>query len=99
MPELHDVEHFRRLVREYAAFKRLRRAIVLDPTLVRVMRADPFAKGLAGRTFGEPKRHGTWLLCPTDGPTLILHFGMTGSLLWSPERPQAHAHDRLVLEL
>jgi len=36
------------------------------------------------------------LICDTDGPTLLLHFGMSGTLVWAGE---PHPHDRLVLEL
>lgn len=53
-----------------------------------------------GRRLGRAWRHGKWLFTPLDGgPTLVFHFGMTGSL-WccSPDEPFA-AHDRLVLTL
>lgn len=53
-------------------------------------------RALNGRRFGTPRRHGKLLVCPTDGPTPLLHFGMTGSLAWAGED---HRHDRLVLEL
>src|SRR5262249_21040570 len=51
---------------------------------------------------GEPQRRGKWLLAPTDaGPVLILHFGMTGELVWSLDgargAAQPHPHDRLLL--
>ena len=39
------------------------------------------------RTVAEPRRSGTWLLVPfgEDGPTLLDHFRMTGSLVWSTD--------------
>ncbi len=54
---------------------------------------------LRDRTFGEPTRHGKWLLCPASGPILVLHFGMTGELVWSGSEPERHRHDRMILVL
>jgi formamidopyrimidine-DNA glycosylase len=57
-------------------------------------------RALRGRRFGPPKRHGKWLFAPTDGPTLIIHFGMTGGLVWSGVAGRGrHRHDRLILGL
>ena len=96
MPELPDVEGFRRTFRRHAAGKTVRRVHDVDRTLLRGTTPQALARGLRGRRFEQPERHGKLLLCGTDGPTLLLHFGMTGSLTWDGE---AHAHDRLVLEL
>ena len=54
---------------------------------------------LEGRRFGEPDRRGKWLLAPMDGPTVLFHFGMTGSLVW--ERPDGEClrFDRVVIHL
>jgi hypothetical protein len=53
-------------------------------------------RALGGRRFASARRHGKLLVCPTDGPALLLHFGMTGTFVWSGDD---HRHDRLVLEL
>jgi formamidopyrimidine-DNA glycosylase len=53
-------------------------------------------RALTGRRFASARRHGKLLVCPTEGSSLLLHFGMTGSFVWSGED---HRHDRLVLEL
>src|SRR5439155_4315854 len=52
---------------------------------------------LRGHTFHEPTRHGKWLVAWTYGPALLLHFGMTGDLVWSGDEPDRHRHDRLAL--
>lgn len=52
---------------------------------------------LRGRAFAAPHRHGKWLVCPTDGPVLVLHFGMTGELAWTTDR-KGHRHDRMILQ-
>lgn len=98
MPELPDVEHFRQIFGRHAAGKKVA-AVWADPTIVR--NADPaaLADALSGHRFDEPERHGKWLVCPTNGPILLLHFGMTGDLVWSGDEPARHRHDRLALAL
>jgi formamidopyrimidine-DNA glycosylase len=96
MPELPDVEGFRRTFRRHGAGKTVRRVHDVDRTLLRGTTAQALGRGLSGRRFEQPGRHGKLLLCGTDGPTLLLHFGMTGRLVWDQE---PHPHDRLVLEL
>jgi formamidopyrimidine-DNA glycosylase len=96
MPELPDVEGFRRTFRRHATGKTVRRVHDVDRTMLRGTTAQALARRLGGRRFQRPERHGKLLLCGTDGPTLLLHFGMTGSLVWDGE---PHRHDRLVLDL
>ncbi len=99
MPELPDVEDRRRRFREHAAGRRILRVVALEPSILRNASPRELDRALRGRRFEEPERHGKWLLCPAEGPALLLHFGMTGDLVWSGDEPGRHRHDRLVLEL
>ena len=96
MPELPDVEGFRRRLARHGAGRRIREIEVLDAGVVRNTRPATLRRLLEGRRLASPERRGKWLLAPTDGPTLLLHFGMTGSLEWNAE---SHRHDRVVLRL
>jgi formamidopyrimidine-DNA glycosylase len=96
MPELPDVEAFRRFFRMHAAGKKIA-AIAADPTIVRNTTPRSLDRALRGRVFEDPDRHGKWLICRTDGPTLLVHFGMTGDLIWSDDEPLRHRHDRLTI--
>jgi formamidopyrimidine-DNA glycosylase len=96
VPELPDVEGFRRTFARYATETRVRGVRGVDRGMLRNSSPAGLGRALNGRRFGSPRRHGKLLVCPTDGATLVLHFGMTGSLVWSGED---HRHDRLVLEL
>jgi formamidopyrimidine-DNA glycosylase len=96
VPELPDVEQFRRFFAAHAAGKTVA-SVEADPTILRNVESDALGAALKGRRFGEPFRHGKWLAAPTDGPTLLLHFGMTGDLIWSGDEPDRHRHDRLIL--
>jgi len=97
VPELPEVETYRRFFAEHAAGRMVRAVDVADPAIVRNAPPGALDRALRGRRFGEPRRHGKWLLCPVDGPVLLVHFGMTGDLVWSGAEPERHRHDRLVL--
>ncbi len=97
MPELADVEHFRRFFARHAAGKRVA-AVWADPTILRNAPPEGLEASLRRHRFEEPDRVGKWLICPTDGPVLLLHFGMTGDLIWSEDELERHRHDRLILE-
>jgi len=99
VPELPDVEAYRRFFARHAAGHTVRRVVVTDPTIARNAAPDTLDRALRGRRFEEPERHGKWLLCWTDGPALLLHFGMTGDLVWSGDEPERHRWDRVILEL
>lgn len=99
MPELPDVEAYRRFFRDHAMGRTVRRVEVTDAAIVRNATPRALDRALRGRTFEEPDRHGKWLVAWTDGPALLLHFGMTGDLIWSGREPGRHRHDRVILEL
>ena len=100
VPELPDVEGFRRYWSRYAKGKRVRQVDVPKPAIARNRSAAGLARELRGRRLGAPDRQGKWMLAPTDGPTLALHFGMTGGLVWSGRAAERrHRHDRLILVL
>ena len=96
MPELPDVEHFRRVFRRHGAGRTVR-SVRADRTIVRNATPQSLGRALARRRFVDPDRHGKWLVCWTDGPALLLHFGMTGDLVWSGDDPERHRHDRLLI--
>jgi len=99
VPELPDVEAYRRFFLRHAAGRRVLQVVVPDPTIVRNATPAALDDALRGRRFAEPERHGKWLLAWTDGPALLLHFGMTGDLIWSGDEPERHRHDRVILVL
>jgi formamidopyrimidine-DNA glycosylase len=97
MPELPDVEGFRRVFARHAAGRTVQRVEVLDRSMLRNRRPQALGRLLAGRRLHDPSRHGKWLLVPVGGGWLLVHFGMTGLLEWRTDGAERHAHDRLVL--
>ena len=96
MPELPDVEHFRRIFAEHA-MGRVIDSVSANETILRNSDPRRLNRALRGHRFAEPGRHGKWLIGWTNGPALLLHFGMTGDLIWSDHEPDRHRHDRMVL--
>ncbi|GAA2546923.1 bifunctional DNA-formamidopyrimidine glycosylase/DNA-(apurinic or apyrimidinic site) lyase [Streptomyces levis] len=99
MPELPDVEGFRLVLESCASGRVIRQVDVRDPGVLHGIDARGLRDALQGRRFGTPRRHGKWLLARTGGPTLVLHFGMTGSLVCARADDPVEAHDRVLFTL
>jgi formamidopyrimidine-DNA glycosylase len=98
VPELPDVEGFRRIVATRMAGQQIRHVRVRDASLLRNTTAAELRRSLEGRTVRAAERQGKWLLVDAGGPELLLHFGMTGELEWtSNPDATAHPHDRLQI--
>ena len=57
------------------------------------------ARNLTGHRFETPRRHGKWLILPTDGPTLLVHSGMTGHPYVAATDDDEEGRERLVITL
>lgn len=109
MPELPDVEGFRRVLAK-AVGHRIERVDVIDAGVLREVAAAELQKALTGNVFSAPRRHGKWLIGPVrsgrrhsaDEPSVIFHFGMTGALSWLTDGndgpdDERHQHDRVAI--
>jgi formamidopyrimidine-DNA glycosylase len=96
MPELSDVEGFRRVLDRHANGRLIDAVEVPDRTLLRNTTPQALGRAVRGRRFGDPARHGKWLIAPVDGSAVLMHFGMTGALDWMPRGWERHPHDRIV---
>jgi formamidopyrimidine-DNA glycosylase len=98
MPELPDVETFRR----YVDSTSLHQCIVdceLDATrMLKGARAEEVRDALIGRRFAATGRRGKFLFVRIDeAPWLVLHFGMTGFLSYFKAEGDAPGHTRLLV--
>jgi formamidopyrimidine-DNA glycosylase len=99
MPELPDVEGFRRYLARHAEGREIERVDVLDRELVRNRTARTLKRALERGRFDKPRRHGKWLIAPVGDVEVLLHFGMTGLLHHASDGEERHRHDRLVFVL
>lgn len=81
MPELPDVEIFRRRFDDAATGERITEAKVKDARLLDGISARELERRLLGRRIRSTERHGKHLIAALDdGSALVLHFGMTGTI-------------------
>ncbi|MEU6653103.1 DNA-formamidopyrimidine glycosylase family protein [Streptomyces sp. NPDC046900] len=99
MPELPDVDGFRQVLESCAKGRAIRRVDVRDTGVLHGVGVRRLRDALEGRRFTEPERRGKWLLAHTGGPTLLLHFGMTGRLLCARPDDAVEPHDRVLFTL
>jgi len=87
MPELPEVEQFRRYFDSTSLNRTVEGVRVRDSRILRGCSGSSLGRALHGKTFRSSLRRGKYLIAETDGEwQVILHFGMTGSLHFSPSR-------------
>lgn len=81
MPELPDVEVYRRRLDRGVLNKTIRKVSVSDSRILDGVNAATLARRLKGRRFVDTRRHGKHLLVRLDkGGWVHFHFGMTGAV-------------------
>jgi formamidopyrimidine-DNA glycosylase len=100
MPELPDVEGFKRVLVKNALRKTIERVVVSDARILGKLSDRTFASRLQGAKLIAARRHGKHLLANIDrGGWLTLHFGMTGGLQFVGSREEEPPFTRLRLDL
>ena len=99
VPELPDIEGFRRELANTLPRRRIQRVTVRDPGILRNTSVAALGRRLTGHRFRNPRRHGKWLILPTDGPTLLIHSGMTGHPYYADAGAEPEKYERLVVTL
>ena len=96
MPELPDVEIFRRYLNATALNQKIARVSVKNTTVLRNISAQAIARQLKGHKLHSSRRYGKFLfgLLDHDG-SVVFHFGMTGFLKYFKERTEEPKHTRV----
>lgn len=98
MPELPDVEVFRRYLNVTALSKTISKTQVFETRLLEGVSAAKLARRLTGSQLEETRRHGKHLFArASGGGWLVLHFGMTGFLKYFKNDKDPPEHTRLLL--
>src|SRR5215472_9495972 len=97
MPELPDVETFKRYLDATSLHQPIKGVDVRSAYVLKGVSAKELARQLKGRSFESSCRHGKHLFVRTDRhPWLRLHFGMTGSLEHLKGQRQAPKDTRVL---
>src|SRR5204862_7867608 len=78
MPELPDVEVFKRYLDSTALHQTIRKVEVLSARILKGVSARELARKLERRQFASSRRHGKHIFVRAGDSWLRLHFGMTG---------------------
>jgi formamidopyrimidine-DNA glycosylase len=99
MPELPDVETYRRYLAGHALRQRISRVRVASPRQLAGTSPRGLERALLRRRFESARRHGKHLLARIGkGRWLMLHFGMTGSLLYYRNGAHPPPYTRLLID-
>lgn len=99
MPELPDVELFRRLAERHGVGEVVAKVEVLDPGSLEGATPAGLQRRLQARTLRSARRHGKVLLLEAaDAAVLAFHFGTNGSLHYGPRGDPAPRFARLCLD-
>jgi len=100
MPELPDVEIFRRLAERHGVGRTVERAVVADPASLEGATVAALQRRLKGQRLVSCRRHGKHLFLDAGGGgTLAMHFGTNGSLQAVPRGAPPPSYVRLLFEL
>ncbi len=99
MPELPDVEWFKRVLARHGLGKPIERVVVGDARILGKLSARTFAARLQGARLVAARRHGKHLMAKIDrGGWLTLHFGLTGGLQFVRASGEEPAFTRVRLD-
>src|SRR5205823_13171820 len=97
MPELPDVESFRRYFDATSLHQRIDDVDVRSAYVLKGVSGRELARRLKERCFESSRRHGKHLFVRADADLwLRLHFGMTGSLRYFKHAEQSPKHSRVL---
>ncbi|MGB8633076.1 MAG: DNA-formamidopyrimidine glycosylase family protein, partial [Xanthobacteraceae bacterium] len=99
MPELPDVETFKRVLEKNGLRKTIGNVVVSDRRILGKLAAATFIGRLQGTKLVAARRHGKHLLASIDRDGwLALHFGMTGALHFVARPDQEPLFTRVRLD-
>lgn len=99
MPELPDVEVFKRYLDATALHQTIERVDVRDEYVLKGTSPGELGGLLTGEALVSSRRHGKYLFVETTGaPWLVFHFGMTGFFRYYRDPDHASEYPKLVLD-
>ncbi len=100
MPELPDVEHFRRYVAATALHKRVRSVDVRTTKVLGRLSKATLRDRVAGNRLEAADRYAKYLFLRLQaGGWMVWHFGMSGEPAYDKDEGDPHRHDRIILHL
>lgn len=100
MPELPEVNTFKKYFDETAKHQQIIEVIVADDKILRNISKYDFIEKLTARTFTDSVRRGKYLFAKLDnGHHVQFHFGMTGDFKYYEDAVDQPRHERIAFRL
>jgi len=97
MPELPDVEVFRRYMDETSLHQKIKSVDVLARDILAGVSEEDLKKGVEGHRLEATRRHGKYMFASlSDDGWLAFHFGMTGYFEYSKDEEEHPEHTRVL---
>ena len=97
MPELPEVNTFQRYFDQTAIDQKIKEVVVHDDKIIRNVSGDEFADLLKNKIFTGSYRRGKYLFgILNNGHHVLLHFGMTGDLVYYSDPMEQPKHERFA---
>ncbi len=98
MPELPDVEVFKRYVDATSLHKKISDIRLSSKKMLDQISSNDLRDALLNHSFSDTFRHGKYLFIHNDDEQwLVLHFGMTGFVKYFKDTQDQPSHTRLLL--
>ena len=97
MPELPEVETFKRYFDSTSLNKKINEISVRDNRVLNV-EENNLKKKIIGKTFNSSQRHGKYLVVDLNSIFLVFHFGMTGDFEYFSKLDEEPTHSRILFE-
>lgn len=98
MPELPEVESFRRFFDAHALNQKIVQVQVTDERILENITQPDLKKALMHQKFISTHRHGKFLFCNySSNKWLVIHFGMTGDFRAISDNDPIEKHDRVII--
>lgn len=99
MPELPDVETFRRYVDATSLHQTIESVDISAPGMLRGISEAEFKSALIGTSFEATLRHGKYLFIRLSRELwLLLHFGMTGQLKYFKDKAETPRYTQMLVQ-
>ncbi len=100
MPELPDVEVFKKYLDSTALKKTIKKVEIKNNKILEKTTEKKFIKNVTGKKFTDSKRHGKYLFVSlNDDFWIMMHFGMTGFLKYFKNPEDEPSHSRILFSL
>jgi formamidopyrimidine-DNA glycosylase len=99
MPELPDVENFRRFLNGTANHHTIERVEIRDTMILRGASSRSFQTHVSGKKITRTLRHGKHLFAALESGFVAFHFGMTGYLQSFVRQEFEPEYNRVIFHL